>query len=102
MARAVRLTLEAEAGFASARRWLLQPGSGSQGKARWDALRAATRTLAEAPYRGAAAPGDPGLRQVIISGHRLLYRVFPDTGQTATVGDVTVIALFGPGQDRSL
>jgi hypothetical protein len=29
-----------------------------------------------------------------------LYRVVPDTGRNDTAGDVLVLRVFGPGQDR--
>jgi hypothetical protein len=33
-------------------------------------------------------------------GYRALYRVSPDTGRDETAGDVRVLRVFGPGQDR--
>ena len=32
-------------------------------------------------------------------GHRVIYRVDPDSGSNATAGDVLVLRVFGPGQD---
>jgi hypothetical protein len=34
-------------------------------------------------------------------GHRVIYRVQPDTGLNATAGDVLVLRVFGPGQSRA-
>nr|WP_294543214.1 hypothetical protein [uncultured Rhodopila sp.] len=34
-------------------------------------------------------------------GYRVLYEVTPDTGRSATAGDVLVLRVYGPGQDRS-
>lgn len=33
-------------------------------------------------------------------GHRVIYRVSPDTGSNSTAGDVQVLRVFGPGQSR--
>ena len=33
-------------------------------------------------------------------GYRVLYRVIPDTGHDDTAGDVRILRVFGPGQDR--
>jgi hypothetical protein len=33
-------------------------------------------------------------------GYRVLYEVDPDTGSSATAGDVRVLRVYGPGQDR--
>jgi len=35
-----------------------------------------------------------------VEEHRVLYSVEPDTGRDATAGDVMVLRVFGPGQDR--
>ena len=97
MARKVVISAEARLALADSQRWLLQAGSGAQGRARWLAIRAAADTLADLPYKGTAVPGRPGLRQLVVSDHRLLYRVQPDTGSSETAGDI-VLTLFGPGQ----
>jgi len=99
----VRGAAKAQAALNDARRWLLQPGSGAYGRARWHALRDAADNLADLPYKGAPVPHQPGLRQLVVSGYRLLYRVEPDTGDSETgdsetAGDIAVLALFGPGQ----
>jgi len=31
----------------------------------------------------------------------VLYEVLPDTGSSATAGDVRVLRVYGPGEDRS-
>lgn len=41
-------------------------------------------------------------RQVIVSGHRVIYRVVPDTGDRTTAGDIEIVQVFGPGQDTRL
>ncbi len=43
----------------------------------------------------------PGVRELPCDGgYRALYRVAHDTGDNATAGDVLVLRVFGPGQDR--
>lgn len=41
------------------------------------------------------------MRERHVEGHRIAYEVEPDTGEDATAGDVTVLRVFGPGQDRT-
>jgi hypothetical protein len=41
-----------------------------------------------------------GTREVSVEGHRIVYEVNPDTGRNTTAGDVLVLRVFGPGQDR--
>jgi hypothetical protein len=33
-------------------------------------------------------------------GYRVLYEVDPDTSSSATAGDVRVLRVYGPGQNR--
>lgn len=42
-----------------------------------------------------------GTRYRVVEGYRLTYRVAPDTDDNRTAGDVRVLRVFGPGQDRS-
>jgi plasmid stabilization system protein ParE len=84
----------------AARRWLTQPGAGARAARRLAALAAAVQDLQEHPCRwpvGELA----GLRGRHVEGHRIVYEVAPDTGDDATAGDVTVLRVFGPGQDRT-
>jgi hypothetical protein len=34
-------------------------------------------------------------------GYRALYEIVPDTGRNRTAGNVRVLRVFGPGQDRT-
>jgi len=34
-------------------------------------------------------------------GYRVAYRVTPDTGASEISGDILMLRVFGPGQDRS-
>ena len=43
----------------------------------------------------------PGRREMTCERHRVIYRVQPDTGLSATAGDVLVLRVFGPGQSRA-
>ena len=41
------------------------------------------------------------MRERHVECHRVAYEVIPDTGDDATAGDVTVLRVFGAGQDRT-
>jgi hypothetical protein len=44
----------------------------------------------------------PGVREVPCpGGYRALYEVNPDTGRNGDSGDVLVLKVYGPGQDRT-
>jgi hypothetical protein len=46
--------------------------------------------------RGAAA----GTRELTVERHVVIYQVVPDTNDNVTAGDVEVLRVFGPGQQR--
>jgi plasmid stabilization system protein ParE len=96
--RRVTTAPDAAKALGEARRWLLQDGSGIAGERRWAALRNARRSLREHPYIGRVSYDHPNHRQLIVAGYRLLYRVEPDTGVSATAGDIRIVAVFGPGE----
>jgi plasmid stabilization system protein ParE len=98
VSRKVTTAPEAARGLAEARRWLCQPGAGPFGVRRWEALRAARRSLRDYPYLGGTSEEHPRHRQLVVSGYRLIYRVEPDTADSATAGDVRIVAVFGPGE----
>ncbi len=83
--------------FAAARRWLLQPGSGPAASAKWEALKQARRDFATYPYIGSPSAEHPAHRQRVVAEHRIIYRVDPDTGDSATAGDIRIVALSDPG-----
>ena len=86
--------------LANIRKWYSQPGSGVAAKLRVQLIRAGIRALKKDPVvwpRGAK----PGTRELHVEGHTVVYKVEPDTGLRKTAGDVTVLRVFGPGQDRS-
>ncbi len=98
MARRVTTAPDALEALRQARAWLTQKGSGPRGLARWTALRDSRKKLRTFPYLGVAIEGRPGRYQIVVSDHRLIYRIEPDTGDSVTAGDILVLAVFGPGQ----
>jgi len=102
MARQVKTAPIAAIALEQARRWLLQPGSGREGARRWRALRDVSRALRDHPYLGRVMPEFAIYRQVIVSGHRVIYRVVPDTGDRTTAGDIEIVQVFGLGQDTRI
>jgi plasmid stabilization system protein ParE len=99
MARA-RLSIAAEAveDLLEAKGWLLQAGSGNVARARYRALFHSVMALGSHPTRYRRWPDDPTRRIMVIAGYRVIYTVIPDTGDDSTAGDVTVLAVFGPGE----
>ncbi len=99
MPRRVITSREAKANFEAARSWLLQPGSGARGRAKWEQLKQSRRDLRDFPCLGDTKdPDHRGRRRRIVAGYRLIYLVEPDTNDNATAGNVQILALFGPGQ----
>lgn len=98
--RRLRYTHEALADFDGIRGWLTQPGAGSAARRKLAAIRAAIRRLRIDPCL--FPPGQhAGARELPCDGgYRALYRVVPDTGRSETAGDILVLRVFGPGQDR--
>lgn len=96
MPRRVITAPAAAEGLRTARKWLMQPGSGERGRRRWEHLRDIRRTLRDWPYLGAASNDHPGCRYVACEEHYIIYEVVPDTGLSATAGDVIILAVFGP------
>ena len=83
------------------RGWLMQPGSGPRAKRRLAAIRRAINRLRQHPCLFPLGE-HPGVRELPCDGgYRALYKVTPDTGRSDTAGDVRVLRVFGPGQDRS-
>lgn len=84
------------------RRWLTQPGSGSAARRRLTLIWTAVELLRERPCLYSVG-GHPGVRELPCDGgYRVLYRVHPDTGRSETAGDMRVLRVFGPGQDRGM
>jgi plasmid stabilization system protein ParE len=82
------------------RGWLTQPDSGQAARRRLTAIRTAINRLCEHPCLYPVGQ-HPGVRELPCNGgYRALYEVHPDTGRNETAGDVRVLRVFGPGQDR--
>jgi plasmid stabilization system protein ParE len=98
--RALTYTDRAIADLKAAKRWLTQPGSGPAAWAKLDAILTAIEGLRDYPCRW--PPGRYlGVRErVCAGGWRELYEVIPDTGSNETAGDVLVLRVYAPGQDR--
>src|ERR1039457_687251 len=100
MPRRLRYTPEARDDLDAARRWQTQPGSGPAAIRRVKAIRAAIQRLKLTPCLHPVGQ-HPGVREPPCDGgYRALYEVLPDTGRNDTAGDVQVLRVFGPGQDR--
>jgi plasmid stabilization system protein ParE len=91
---------EALADLEEATIWLTQPGSGPRAWRRLAAIRENVERLSEHPCLWPVGQHD-GVRELPCEGgYRALYEVIPDTGRDETAGDVIVLRVYGPGQDR--
>ncbi len=100
MPRELSYTDKALADLDAAKDWLTQPGSGPAARRRLAAIWAAIEGLREHPCLRPVGQ-HPGVRELpCVGGYRALYRVIPDTGRDETAGDVRVLRVYGPGQDR--
>lgn len=100
MPRQLSYTDTALADLSAARRWLTQPGAGPVARNRLLAILDAIDDLRAHPYRFPLGV-HPGVRERLCAGgYRVFYRVRPDTGHDETAGDVRVLRVYGPGQDR--
>lgn len=100
MARRLSYTNEAVADLEAVRRWQTQPGSGAAAIRRLRRIRAAIKRLRLDPCLYPV--GDhPGIREFTADGgYRVVYIVESDTGRSDAAGDVLILRVFGPGQDR--
>jgi plasmid stabilization system protein ParE len=84
----------------AARGWLTQPGAGPAARRKLMVILAAIEKLSENPCLYPIGQ-HPGVRELPCDGgYRALYEVIPDTGRNETAGDVRILRVFGPGQDR--
>lgn len=101
MPRRLRYTPEARDDLDAIWHWQTQLGSGPAARRRLMAIRAAINRLLEHPCRYPVGR-HPGVRELPCDGgYRALYEVVPDTGRDETAGDVQMLRVYGPGQDRS-
>lgn len=100
MPRRLDYTEDAIEDLQAIRGWLTQPGSGRRASRRITAIRTAIRQLRQHPCLFPFGQ-HPGVREMPCDGeYRALYEVTPDTGRNETAGNVLVLRVFGPGQDR--
>ena len=100
MPRRLDYTEDAIEDLQAIRGWLTQPGSGRRARRRLTAIRTAIRQLRQHPCLFPFGQ-HPGVRELPCDGgYRALYEVTPDTGHNETAGNVLVLRVFGPGQDR--
>ena len=101
MPRRLGYTNRALADLDAIRRWLTQPGAGPAAQRKLAAIRADIRRLKQHPCQCPVGE-HPGARELpCAGGYRVLYEVIPDTGSSATAGNMRVLRVYGPGQDRS-
>lgn len=100
MARSLELSDEAVDDLTEIIGWQTQPGSGQAARRRVQRIRVAIMRLKRDPCLFPV--GDrPGIREMATeAGHRVLYTVVPDTGRSSTSGNVYILRIFGPGQQR--
>jgi len=99
--RTLSLTDKALADLEAAENWLTQLGSGPAAWARLDAILSVIEGLRDHPCRWPRGlhPGVP--ERLCAGGWRAFHEVDPDTGRDETAGDVRVLRVYGPAQDRS-
>ena len=100
MPRELRYTNKALADLDAVTRWLTQPGAGPAARRRLTAIWTAIEQLRQHPCLYPAIQHTDVRELPCDGGYRALYRVHPDTGRDNTAGDVRVLRVFGPGQDR--
>lgn len=99
MERRLQLTVKAIADLDDIYRWQSQPGTGAASLRRLQSIRTAIRHLQQNPCLHRRGKHE-GTRELHVEGHTVIYRVHPDTGRSATAGNVTVLRVFGPGRSR--
>jgi plasmid stabilization system protein ParE len=98
--RQLSYTDTALADLSAVRHWLTQPGAGPVARRKLLAILDAIDDLGAHPCRFPLG-AHPGVRERLCAGgYRVFYRVRPDTGSNETAGDVRVLRVYGPGQDR--
>lgn len=101
MPRELEYTDKAIADLDAIRGWLTQPGAGPAARKRLLWVWVSIERLIDYPCLWPAGQHS-GVRELPCDGgYRALYEVAPDTGHNETAGDVRVLRVFGPGQDRS-
>ncbi|KRA66195.1 hypothetical protein ASD79_02625 [Caulobacter sp. Root655] len=84
---------------AAADRFFAYDGPTPQALRRLQDLVEAIEDLINAPVRFRTSAKFAGVRERIVSGCTIYFRVLPDTADNATAGDVRVLHVKLPGQD---
>jgi len=98
--RTLSFTDRALADLEAATAWLTQPGAGPAAWAKLDAILSAIETLRDHPCRWARGRHAGVRERPCAGGWRAFFEVDPDTGRDDTAGDVRILRVYGPGQDR--
>lgn len=102
MPRTLSYTEQALDDLDGLRRWYTQPGAGPAAQRKLIAVLDAAEDLRSHPCPWPTGPHSGVRKRPCVGGWRALYRVTPDTDRDDTTGDVRVLRVDGPGQDRSL
>jgi plasmid stabilization system protein ParE len=84
---------------AAADRFFAYDGPTPQALRRFQDLIEALETLTAAPVTFRTSAKFAGVRERVVSGCTIYFRVLPDTGENATAGDVRILHVKLPGQD---
>ncbi len=101
MPRQLGYTDDALADLAHIKHWLTQPGSGAIARRRLTAIGTAIEHLRQQPCLWAIGPHANVRELPCGGGYRVLYEVHPDTGRNETAGDVLILRVYGPGENRT-
>jgi plasmid stabilization system protein ParE len=99
--RTLSYTDKALTDLEAAETWLRQHGSGPAAWAKFDAIVSAIEGLRAHPCRWPLGLHSGVRERLCAGGWRAFYEVDPDTGRDETAGDVRVLRVYAPGQDRS-
>ena len=97
--RLVNLAEQAAHDLANILEWQTQYGSGPAALRRIDKIRRAIAALQNFPCRYPKGEHS-GTRVLTVERHVIVSEIHPDTGRNETAGDVVVLRVFGPGQQR--
>jgi plasmid stabilization system protein ParE len=97
--RRLRFSARALEDLGRIHRWYSQPGAGQIARRRLAQIKADIRSLQKNPVMWPRR--EQGARELNTEGHTVVCTVTPDTGDRRTAGDVIILRVFGPGQDRS-
>jgi len=82
------------------RGWLTQAGAGRKAHRTLSSMISAINELPAAPRRWPGSLDHPGYRTCVVAGYVIVYRLDPDGDDPSAEGDVLVLRVFAPKQDR--